>query len=133
VRDRARLAARATSPRSECRSPCRFATFQQVVEATAVRVQQRLGQRRIDVPIGTGDGFGANALDAIQRRDHDVPVAKRVEDTGSQHDTLVRLQGPFGGGIDGLPVVCQAERFHAKVCAQLKQMLTAGLLSPGIL
>jgi hypothetical protein len=57
-----------------------------------------------------------------------VPVAQRVEDADSQHNALVGLQCQFSGGMDGLPIVRQAEWFHAQICPQFKQMLAPGFL-----
>ena len=76
---------------------CLFlAASQQVVEAMAVCVPQWLGQGFTDEPVGSGDGFSGDALDDIQRRDDDVPVAQCVKDAGSQHGALVCLPGHSG-------------------------------------
>ena len=48
------------------------------IKAMPVAVRQRLGQGFVDAPVGAGDGLGADALDDIQRRQDDVPVAQRV-------------------------------------------------------
>ena len=40
-----------------------------------MRVRQWFGQGFVDAPIGACDGLGTDALDDIQRRDDDVPVA----------------------------------------------------------
>ena len=56
-----------------------------------MRVRQWFGQGVVDAPVGTGDRLGTGALDNIQRRQNDVSVAQRVEDSADQHDTLVGL------------------------------------------
>ena len=52
--------------------------FQQIVEAVAMRVRQWFEKGFVDAPIGACDALGADALDDIQRRQDDVPVAQRV-------------------------------------------------------
>jgi hypothetical protein len=78
------------------------------------------------LPVGAGDRLGTDALDNIQRRQDDVSVPQVVENTVGQHDALVGLQGQLGRGMDSLPIVRQAERLHAQICTQLKQMLAPG-------
>ncbi len=78
------------------------------------------------MPVGAGDRLGTDALDNIQRRQDDVSVPQVVENTVGQHDALVGLQGQLGRGMDSLPIVRQAERLHAQICTQLKQMLAPG-------
>ena len=109
------------------------AALEQVIKATAMRVRQRFGKGIVDAPVGAGDRLGADALDNIQRRQDDVPVAKRVEVAAGQHDALVGLQGQLGRGMNSLPIVRQAERFHAQIRAQLKQVFASGFLPLGIL
>ena len=94
--------------------------------------RQQLGQGFIDAPVGAGDGLGADALDDIQRRQDDVPVAQRVKDAGSQHDALIRLQGQLGRCFDGLAVMGQTERHHAQVCPQFEQVFAPGFIALGV-
>ena len=54
--------------------PGRFtivAAFQQFIESMAMPVRQRFGQGFVNMPIGTGDGLGAGALNGVERGQDD--------------------------------------------------------------
>jgi hypothetical protein len=42
------------------------AALEQIVEATAMHVRQRLGQGVVETPVGAGNRFGARPLDGVE-------------------------------------------------------------------
>lgn len=60
-------------------------------------------------------------------------MAQRIKDAGRMHNALISLLGQFAGGMNGLMVARQTERFQPQVSAQFKQMFPPGFLALGIL
>ncbi len=97
------------------------AALEQIVEATAMHVRQRLSQGVVETPVGAGNRFGARPLDGVEGG-HNDRLPPQVLDQGSgQHDALVGLHGQLGQQLDSLPVVANRERLEAEHRLQLDQ------------
>jgi hypothetical protein len=109
------------------------AALEQIVEATAMHVRQRLSQGVVETPVGAGNRFGARPLDGVEGG-HNDRLPPQVLDQGSgQHDALVGLHGQLGQQLDSLPVVANRERLEAEHRLQLDQVLASGLLTLPVL
>ena len=107
--------------------------FEKFVQALTVAQQQRIGQRRMDAPVGTGDSFSASALDSIHGRQDDGLPPQVFDKGAGQHNPFIGLQGQLGQCMDGLPVVAHGEGLETKHCLQLDQVLPPCLLALAVL
>lgn len=90
------------------------AALEKIVEATAMRVQQRFGQCFVDTPVGAGDCLGADALDDTRRRKEYALTTQAVHQSRGQHDAFVGLPCQFIEAVYAGSIVPRGERLVAK-------------------
>ena len=80
----------------------------------------------MDVFVGTGDGFGTNALHDIDGWQQNTVAVQGISQGMGQHNALVGLQGQLVQAVDCCPIVVQrGECLQSLGSLQIDKMLTA--------